>query len=77
MLRDRQQLDMGEAKLRHIGNEAGRELVVGEKSSAVAAHPGAEVNLIDRHRLAPWIAVPAPLKEIPVGPGEPFRTSHD
>ena len=70
MLRDGKQLDMGEAKINDIRDEAGREFVVGKEPRALAAPPRAEMNLIDRHRLASWIAAPAPFKEIRVGPGE-------
>ena len=70
MLRDGEQLDMGEAKIGHIRNELPSEFIIGEELPVVPAHPRAEMNLIDRHRLAPRITAPAPIEEIRVGPDE-------
>ncbi len=51
MLHDREQFDVGESQLVHVVGEAGRDLAVGEGTVVLFgdAHPGAEVNLVDRH----------------------------
>ena len=56
MLADWQKLDMGVAHLGDVRDELLGEFVVGEKPSALAAPPGAEMRLVDRHRLAPRFA---------------------
>ena len=52
ILRDRQQLEMGEAHLGDVGHQPLGELVVGEIAVALLghAHPGAEMALVDRDR---------------------------
>ena len=70
MLADRQKLEMGVAHLGDVGDELIGEFVVGEKSSALAASPGAEMRLVDRHRLPPRFALAALGHVFGVGPGE-------
>ena len=59
VLVDRHQLEMGEAHVDGVGDEALRELVVGEPAVAVAALPRAQVDLVDRHRPAARVALRA------------------
>jgi hypothetical protein len=77
MLADWQKLDMGVADLGDVRDELLGEFVVGEKPSALAAPPGAEMRLVDRHRLAPRFA-PAALSHVfGVGPGEVAAVGDD
>ena len=50
MLGDRQELDMGEAHVRGVGDQPVGELVLGQEAAVVAALPGAEMDLVDRDR---------------------------
>ena len=52
MLADRQQLDMREAQVLHVGDQLVGELVIVREAVAVAAPPGAEMDLVDRDRRA-------------------------
>jgi hypothetical protein len=62
MLGDRQQLQMGEAHPLGIGDEAVGQFVIGEEAVAVAALPGAEMHLVDRHRPPAGVALGAALQ---------------
>ena len=57
MLGDRQQLDVREAEIRDVRAELLGDLAVAQESASRAAAPGAEVNLVDRHRLAQPVAL--------------------
>ena len=70
MLGDRQQFEMGEAEIDGVGDQLIGELVVGEKATVLAAPPRAEMDLVDRHRLAARLALPARFEIVCVGPGE-------
>ncbi len=70
MLADRQQLDMGVAHVGDIRDELVGELVVGEERSVEMAPPRAEMDLVDRHRLAAGLALGALRHVLGVGPGE-------
>ena len=50
VLVDRQQLEMGEAHVDGVGDQALGELVVGQEAVALAARPGAEMHLEDADR---------------------------
>ncbi len=50
MLQDRQQLDVRVAHLLHVGDQRIRHLPVTQQPVVRPAHPGAEVDLIDRKR---------------------------
>ena len=50
MLVDRQQLEMGEAHVDDVGDQPVGQLVVGEEAVALAARPGAEMDLVDADR---------------------------
>ena len=51
MLHDGQQFDVGESQLVDVIGEAGRDLAIAERAVVLFgnAHPGAEVNFVDRH----------------------------
>ena len=70
MFGDRQQFEMGEAEIDDIGDQRVGEFVIGEEGAVLAAPPGAEMNLEDRHRLAPELALLAALEIGGVGPVE-------
>ena len=70
MLADRQKLDVGVAHSGDVGDELLGEFVVGEKPSAFAAPPRAEMGLVDRHRLAARFPLAALGHVFGVGPGE-------
>ena len=53
VLGDRQQLDMGEAHIHHIGDQLAGKIVVRKKAVAAVALPGAEMHLVDAHRPLP------------------------
>ena len=57
MLGDREELDMGEAEIAHIGRQLLGQFAIGEPAVALAAAPGAEMHLVDRHRRRERIAV--------------------
>ena len=80
MFRDGQQFEMGEAHVDGIGDQPVAEFVPGEEAAtigAVAAHPGPEVHLIGRHRLAVLCAIGAGLQVEVVAPGEMADTGDD
>ena len=62
MLRDRHELDVGEAHLRHVVGQLRRELAVGQRPVRVLrlAPPGAQMNLVDRHRPVQLAGLRAP-----------------
>ena len=76
MLHDRQQLDVREPELLHVGNEPRGELAIGEKAVAVLRHasPRAEVHLVSRQRPVaasrPAAAWRHPLAVVPGVPGD-------
>ena len=70
MLVDRQQFDMGEAKVGDIGNQLGRQFVIGEESPVRSPRPGRQMHLIYRHRRAARFLAPAPIHIFAVGPGK-------
>ena len=70
MLGDRQQLEMGEAEVDGVGDELVGELVVSEEAVVGAAPPRTEMDLEDRHRLAPRFALPAAFEIVGVAPLE-------
>lgn len=59
VLHDGQQLDVREAEVFRVRNESVGHLMVGEKAVALLPHarPGAEMDLVDRHRLVQPAAV--------------------
>ena len=61
---------MGVAEPGDIGHQVVGELVIGQEALALAALPRAEMHLIDRHRRAAMVALPARLHPVLVGPGE-------
>ena len=77
MLADRQQLDVGVAHPDSVGDELVGQFVVGEKPSAFAAPPRPEMDLVDRHRLAPRFALAALGHVFAVGPGEIVAVGDD
>ena len=77
MLADRQKLDVGVAHIGDVRDELVGELVVGQKPSALAAPPRAEMRLVDRHRLAPRLALAALGHVFGVGPGEVSAVGDD
>ena len=72
MLGDRQQLDMGEAHLLDVGDQARGEFAVGEVAVALLRHPGprAQVDLVDRDRAVAVVDGVAALHPGAVAPGE-------
>ena len=70
MLADRQKLEMGVAHVGDVRDELIGQFVVGQKPSALAAPPGAEMGFVDRHRLPPRLALAALGHVFGVGPGE-------
>src|ERR1700691_748068 len=52
MLHDWEQLDVSESQPIHMVGQSGRDLAIGERTVVFLgdAHPGAEMNLIDRYR---------------------------
>ena len=50
MLHHRQQLDVGEAHLLHVGHELGGHLAIGEQPPLRRTAPAAQMHLVDRHR---------------------------
>ena len=52
MLADRQEFDMGEAEIARIGRQLLGELAIGQPFIVALAPPGAEMDLVDRHRRA-------------------------
>ena len=68
MLGHGQQLDMGEAETLGVGNELGRQFVVGQIGPVDLALPGAEMDLVDRYRRAAMIAGLAASQISGVGP---------
>ena len=48
---------MGEAEVGDIRDELVGEFVVGEEAVVLAAPPRAEMDFVDRHRLAPRFAL--------------------
>ena len=58
VLADRQELQVGEAHLGHVGDERVGELAPGELAVAVLGHaaPGADMALVDRDRLGARVA---------------------
>ena len=63
VLHHRHQLDVGEAHLVDIGNE-----LVGQLAVGLALAPGAEVHLVDAHRLGVGVRRRAPLEPVGVVP---------
>ena len=61
---------MGVAHVGDVRDELIGQFVVGEKPPALAAPPGAEMRLVDRHRLPPRLALAALGHVFGVGPGE-------
>ena len=61
---------MGEAQVGDIGDQLIGEFVVGQEAAVLAAPPGAEMDLVDRHRLAARFALAALGHVVGVGPGE-------
>jgi hypothetical protein len=57
MLGDRHELDMGEARVDHIGNQPLAHLVPGQEGAVVAPLPRTGMDFVDRHRLAACIGV--------------------
>ena len=57
-LADRQQLHVREAHLRDVGDQRGRELAPAQLAVALLRHapPGADVDLVDAHRLGARVA---------------------
>ena len=51
MFRDRQQLDVGEAERPDVGHQLRRQFAIGERAVVGAAHPRAEMHLVDGDRL--------------------------
>ncbi len=77
MLVDRHQLQVREAHVDGVGHQRVGELVVGEPAIALAAPPRSQVDLVDRHRLAPRL-VSAPRRHPGlVGPREVRRAADD
>ncbi len=70
MLADRQKLDMSVSHVGDVGNELVGEFVVGKKRSVEMASPRAEMDLVDRHRLAARLALRSLRHVLGVGPGE-------
>ena len=70
MLGDRQEFEVGEAEIDGIGDQLFGEFVVGEEAAALAAPPGSQMNLEDRHRLAPRFALTAGCEIVGVIPVE-------
>ena len=70
MLADRHQLQMGEAHPRGVWDETVGQLVIGEEPVALAALPGAEMDLVNRHRLATRVALGAAFEMSRIVPDE-------
>ena len=68
MLADRQQFEMREAEIDGIGDQRVGEFVIGEERAVLAAPPRAEMDLVDRHRLAPRLALARAVQIFLVGP---------
>ena len=68
VLGDRQELDMGEAEIRDIGDQLVGELVIGEEAAVGAAPPRAEMDLVDRHRRTALVAARPGAEIDAVGP---------
>src|SRR5204862_4949351 len=70
VLHDRHQLDVGEAGALDVLGQAGGQLAIAEGAVGVlrAAHPGAEVDLVDRHRRVEGVAGPATVHAVGVVP---------
>ena len=52
MFVDGQEFEMGETKIARIGRKLLGQLAIGQPLIVALAPPGAEVNLVDRHRRA-------------------------
>ena len=59
MLRDRQQLEVGEAQLARIGHQGLGQLAVAQPAPAVLLAPGAQVDLVDADRLVKGVGAHA------------------
>ncbi len=77
MLADRQQFEMGEVHVEGVGDEPIGECVIGEEPARPVAPPGAQMHLIDRHRLAPRIDAGMDLAIGGVVPGEIVGSRHE
>ena len=77
MLRDRQQLDMGEPHVGDVGDELLRQLVIGQEGVIPLAPPRAEMHFVDRHGAAPGIGIRPPGDVSLVAPREVVRARHD
>src|SRR5271166_5656707 len=77
MFRDRHQLDMREAEIRGVRDQLFGDLVIGQEAPAFAASPRAEMDLKDRHRLAPDLGFPAASEELFVRPDEMISAGDD
>ncbi len=71
ILRDRQQLEVGEAHLLDVGDQPVGQLVVAEVAVALLRHPhpGADVALVDRDRRLAGIGAPARGHPLGIRPG--------
>ena len=78
VLHDRHQLDMGEAHLGDVGDQALGELVpVQGHAAVVGAQPGSGMDLVGRHRRVGRLALPAGRHPGGVGPAQGMRVGHD
>ena len=71
MLHDGEQFDVGESQLIHVVGEAGRDLAIGERTVFLFgdAHPGAEMNFVDRDGRVQRVGSGALFKESSIAPG--------
>ena len=78
MFRDRQQLDVGETERPDVGHQLRRQFAIGERAVVGAAHPRAEMDLVNGERLLPGIARASPLHPRGVAPSvNAFEPVHD
>src|SRR5216683_411568 len=71
MLHDGKQFDVGESELIHVVGEAGRDLAISERTVVLFgdAHPGAEMNLVDRDGRVQRVSSGALFEECSIAPG--------
>ena len=76
MLGHRHQLDVGEAEVRHIGHQLGRQLVIGQEAP-IRPFPRSKMHFIGGHRRAAVVAAGSALHPRAVAPDKRLAMRHD